>query len=339
MLLTAWQLNAQDPIFSQTFAAPNYFNPALSGSFDGSYQLSTLYRDQWRGIEAPLTTYMLNVQGKFEVAYNKTYTPDIVGVGLIFLSDVADFRGVSTNEIRLVGSYNKSLGEKFDQFLAIGFSGGVIQKSINFDNITFDDQFDQLNGYTLPTGEILPPNVLGVGDLTVGINYAVSPSDRSRIYAGVAFHHVSNPNISFFNRANNLNPAIDPDSFIGNKLVVYASSKNYLNEDLYILPRILLAQQLDNLEITPGVNIAFPLSFSSEFITGLSLRTLDHADGVQPSALILMTAFQYKDFQFGFSYDLNLQDVVQSRSGLDAFEISIRFNGSYSNEVDICPTF
>jgi len=338
-LFTAFQLQAQDPIFSQTFAAPNYFNPALSGAFDGGYQLSTLYREQWRGSEAPFTTYMLNIQGKFDISYNKTYTPDIIGVGLIFMSDVVDHFGISTNEFRLVGSYNKSLNKNSNQYLSIGFSGGIIQKTINYDNLTFEDQFDQLNGYTLATGEVFPPNNLGVGDLTLGINYAVSPNDRTRFYAGVAFHHIANPNVSFFNRETNLNPAIDAEALIGDKLVFYGGSKNYLNEEIYLTPRILVANQLDNLEITPGVNVGIPLSFASEFIAGAALRVLDHSDGIAPSAAILMTAIQFKDFQFGFSYDVNLQDVARDRTGLDAFEISIRFNGSYSNEIDICPTF
>jgi len=338
-LFTAFHLNAQDPIFSQTFAAPNYFNPALSGAFDGSYQLSTLYREQWRGTEAPFTSYMLNIQGKFDVSYSKTYTPDVIGVGLIFMSDVVDHFGISTNEIRLVGSYNKSLNKNSNQYLSIGFSGGVIQKTINYDNLTFEDQFDQLNGYNLTTGEVLPPNNIGVGDLTLGINYAVSPNDRTRFYAGVAFHHVTNPNVSFFKRETNINPAINTDAFLGEKLVFYAGSKNYLNEEIYLTPRILVARQLDNLEITPGTNVGIPLSFASEIIFGAALRVLDHADAIGPSAVILMTAFQYKDFQFGLSYDANLQDIAKDRTGLDAFELSIRFNGSYSNDVDICPTF
>ena len=338
--ISSFQLTAQDPIFSQTFAAPIYFNPALAGAFDASYQVSSIYRDQWRGgADAPYQTYLFNVEGKFEVSYNKTYTPDIVGVGLIFMSDNLDLFSLSTNQIQLVGSYHKALSKKSNQYLGIGFSAGIVQKSFNYDNLTFEDQFNQVDGYDLNTSEILPPNNLGFGDFSLGINYAISSSNRSRYYAGLAYHHISSPNVSFFNLVENPNPNIQSDFRLGQKLLVYLSSKHFLGEEKYILPRILFAQQLENTEITPGANFVFPVGYANEFILGAAVRVLDNIDGIKPSAAILMTAFQYKDFQFGFSYDFNIQDFSRDRQGFDAFEISIRFNGNYTNEINICPTF
>ena len=43
-------LKAQDPTFSQWENIPIYFNPALTGDFDGQLRFSLKYRDQWRSI-------------------------------------------------------------------------------------------------------------------------------------------------------------------------------------------------------------------------------------------------------------------------------------------------
>jgi len=42
-------LKAQDPHFSQFYAAPLYLNPALAGTSAGNYRVGVNYRDQWRG--------------------------------------------------------------------------------------------------------------------------------------------------------------------------------------------------------------------------------------------------------------------------------------------------
>ena len=333
-------LRAQDPIFSQTYAAPLYMNPALVGAFDGTYRLSILYRDQYRGqVDAPFRSYMFNAEGKFEVSYNKTYNPDIVGVGVIFLSDVVDNFSLSTNQIQLVGSYHKSLNKNKDQYIGMGISAGITQKSINYDNLTFEDQFNQLDAYSFNTAENLPPNSVGVSDFSIGLNYAVSPNKDSRLWAGLAYHHFGQANISLFNQLDTPIPGQVTEDILASKYTVYASYQRRLNESLSIGPRAIYANQQQRTEITIGSTLIFDLNDTQDVSFGLGLRTLDHLDGMKPTAVILSSAFQFKDFQFGLSYDANILDLSGDPAGLNAFEISISFNGNYTNAVDICPKF
>ncbi|MGK0365214.1 MAG: hypothetical protein ACI85O_002279, partial [Saprospiraceae bacterium] len=74
-LLFLTSAQAQDPFFSQFYAAPMTLNPALTGSFNGKFRVSTIYRDQYRKtLERPFSTYAVSTDlrftpGKFKSAY------------------------------------------------------------------------------------------------------------------------------------------------------------------------------------------------------------------------------------------------------------------------------
>src|SRR6185369_13160362 len=55
MLLTGYSVTAQDPQFSQFYAAPLYLNPAFAGSTNQG-RIGGNYRNQWPSIDANYTT-------------------------------------------------------------------------------------------------------------------------------------------------------------------------------------------------------------------------------------------------------------------------------------------
>jgi len=310
----------------------------LRGTADGDYRISTVYRDQWRSaLEAPFRSFVLTGDTKFEMSYGKTYTPDIIGAGLVIFNDAVDFFNLNTNQISVVGSYHKSLSKAGNRYLGMGLMVGVVQKNINYDNLTFDDQFDQINGYTLDTGEALPPNNFGFADFSLGVNYA--SGIRNRFFIGGAYHHFFSPNISFYEAVLNPNPNVTAVNALHEKLTVYISSRLAVTEDVNIHPRVLAMMQGSDLEVELGSNISFPLGYGQRFTTGLWLRGTDNVDGLKPTAIIPMVAIRKGDFQIGFSYDVNLQDIVNDRAGLNSFEISMSYIGNYNNELNICPEF
>ena len=51
LLMAVVQAVAQtDPHFTQNYTFPMYINPALTGSTDGEYRVSAIYRSQWGSI-------------------------------------------------------------------------------------------------------------------------------------------------------------------------------------------------------------------------------------------------------------------------------------------------
>ena len=75
-------LQAQDPQYSQFYAAPLYLNPAFAGSALGT-RATLNYRNQWPSLEASFVTYSDSVDH---------YFPNMKsGVGLIITNDEQGF--------------------------------------------------------------------------------------------------------------------------------------------------------------------------------------------------------------------------------------------------------
>ena len=65
----------------------------------------------------------------------------------------------STNQIMVSGAYHKALNPESDQFLSLGYQIGMVQRNINYDQLTFDDQFNGTDLFDDPTAEVFPENV------------------------------------------------------------------------------------------------------------------------------------------------------------------------------------
>ncbi|NNE27741.1 MAG: PorP/SprF family type IX secretion system membrane protein, partial [Saprospiraceae bacterium] len=178
-------LNGQDEHFSQFFAIPIHMNPALTGAYDGTYRMTAIYRDQWNGaLESPYKTFAAGGDTKLDLNFGSLESDDHFGLGLFFVSDrVAEFQA-STNKISGYMSYHKKFGDKIPSYLGAGFKFGVIQRNINYDNINFQDQFNQIDDFTEPTSEVLPPNNIGAFDISLGLNYYIKMENDTRYYVG-----------------------------------------------------------------------------------------------------------------------------------------------------------
>lgn len=77
---------SQDAHFSQFYASPLTLNPAIAGTYNGTFRISTIYRDQWRSaLDNPLRTFAISGDVKFDLDYGSKNLPDIVALGITFL--------------------------------------------------------------------------------------------------------------------------------------------------------------------------------------------------------------------------------------------------------------
>src|ERR1044072_3527163 len=64
-VLTVQRTVAQtDPHFTQHYSFPMYVNPALTGSADGDYRASAIFRNQWGSITNPYRTIGLSFDAR-----------------------------------------------------------------------------------------------------------------------------------------------------------------------------------------------------------------------------------------------------------------------------------
>ncbi len=135
MLLVEGAVTAQDPQFSQFYAAPLYLNPALTGG-TGQARAGLNYRNQWPAIDANFTTLS---------AYFDYFIEDKrSGVGVIINQDREGLAGLRSTSLGLQYSYELQLTK--DLGFLPGVRVGLFNRDINFGKLTFGDQFDPVTG-------------------------------------------------------------------------------------------------------------------------------------------------------------------------------------------------
>ena len=332
---------AQDAHFSQFYSAPLLLNPAMAGTIDGTFRIASVYRDQWRSaLEQPLKTYAFSGDAKFEIG-RTAKQPDLFGVGMTIYADRAGLYNLNTTTVTLTGAYHKAMSSKTNSYLSLGFQAGISQRSIGYSNLTFGDQFNSIDGYTLGTLEELPPNNYGVADFSVGLLYTAKPSKTMSYQVGGGLFHFNQPNISFYNKDDNVNPALIKNNPLDAKLSLHASMSYNTSNAIRWNPRLLYLQQGQHNEANVGLGIRLQPDpgKAQAFHFGPWLRGTNHADGFGIESVILLAGFEVDNWIFGFSYDQNLGDLSGNRQGLNAFEVSVIYIGEHDNSIGWCPTF
>lgn len=329
---------AQDISFSQAYVTGSYLNPALTGLFNGFVRVSTQYREQGRGsFDTEFKTYSVSADIKYKFNTINKFSKDILSVGIYYINDRVELYDFNTNVISLNLAYHKALGFRSNQFIGIGFQGGVLQKNINREHLTFADMYNKIDAYSFPTHEPILSNNFAVGDFSLGIYYTISPNHNLSIGTGLAYQHFSTPNLSFY-RANNI---IENTSKLFSKLTYHASLDIKTSSFVTIQPRFSFIKQGPYFDANIGGNIKIS-SFNWDMIAlhfGLSGHVIKDLDNIGMGALVPFFGLQYKNFMLGVSYDLVMTHLLYSRKNLNAFELSVSYLGEQTNEGLVCPEF
>ena len=333
---------SQDEHFSQFYAFPLHLNPAMTGAYDGTYRLTAINRDQWNNkLESPYRTFAAGGDTRINMKIRQRDTKDKIGIGLFFVSDQVALYQANTNKLSSYFSYHKRLGNKNVSYLGAGIKLGIVQRNINYDNLTFDDQFNQVDAFDQSTSEFLPPNNFGNFDASIGLNYYVQ-MDKSTYYVGAALHHFNKPNFSYFSKIgdSNLNPNIDVSQVLNSKIVAHVSLDRKLSYTVTLQPRFVFQKQGEQNQFDLGSNIEYTLkSRDNAVILGLWLTALDDLDGAHLENLTPLLGIRHKRFILGLSYDVHLRDALNSTFGFNTFEFSLRFSGETEKSGAYCPTF
>lgn len=329
---------SQDKHFTQFYASPLTLNPALTGAMEGSYRVGAIYRDQWRKVlDNPIKTFSMAADLRFEANRRKN-SEDAIGLGIMFFNDKVSVVDFSTTQIAVSLAYHKALGINQDQFLTVGIQGGLTQRNVNYESLTFHDEFDGLTGYTLASGEVLPANNFAFPDLNVGINYTSQFSESGRFFAGASLHHALQPKVSFYD---DVTPAPE-----GGKLYpklntqISASIPFDRSNRVSMQPRLLAALQGPHMEINAGTNFRFAMGQygGSALHFGTWARPVRNDGGFGFDAVVALFGLEINSMLFGLSYDLNLR-ALQANQRQGALEISVSYLGNYDNEKVLCPKF
>lgn len=333
--LLSYAANSQERYFTQFYSAPLLLDPSLTGNFDGNYRVNMAFRDQWfKNLEKPFSVFEMNMDLSFDLQKHSRYN-DYAGAGLFFATDKAGPLSFGNTEMGIAGSYRKFLGP--GQFLSGGLYVSLVQRNINFTNITFEDQFNGEDGYTAGTGESLGGNNFAFFDQGIGISYSNYKEHLNGFNFGIAMAHPLRPEVSFLKRDDVLGEFAA--SFrLPIKYTAHAGGKIILNDYVNLYPRFLYIRQGVQDMGTLGLNVRFDSG-----VFGIHLGAFGRAAGGNfrynfDSAGIL-AGLEYLNWQVGISYDAAIPNIIHYSRNQGTFEITLSYFGKYFDDNLMCPTF
>lgn len=313
----------QDIHFSQFYASPYNLNPALTGAFDGNYRFTANYRTQWRSVTVPYVT-----TGFFADLRNAGVKDLHAGVSIYH--DKAGDSGFSTFKMAVSGAYSKSLNVESTKHLIAGIQVGFSQRNINFNNLSFDNQFNgERYDASLGTGETFTRQSYLFLNLNAGLAYDQKVSEKFSFITGIGVFNLTTPDQTFFNETVSLD----------RRFTLYGKGSYLFNENLTILPSVLMMFQGPHSEYLTGGAVKreienLPGRYRAVY-AGTWFRLKD--------AGYVMLGMDYNNWNVGVSYDLNYSALVPASNYRGGLEVSaiyiIRIPPFRKVKYKACPAF
>jgi type IX secretion system PorP/SprF family membrane protein len=293
LLLFVIGLNASgqnDPLFSHYMFNPSYYNPGWLGDVKSSFA-TFQHRTQWAGYTttfdgnggAPtsqLMSFAIPVNGKISTA------------GINFVHDEVGIE--STIKIQLGAAYtiNLNKGE-----LSFGLMGGLVSRTLRFDELRFENPSDPLNIGTRES-QTKP-------DIAAGVFY----NNVDGFFGGVGIDHLLSPSLI----------QIDAGSTqVSGKLApvyyFHGGKRMDLSRDLELVPTFLVKTDFDGYSL----DISGVLNYKATMWGGLSYRKAESA--------VLLLGYNFlenKALKVGYSFDYVVQNQEAKRP--TSHEIFIRY--------------
>lgn len=309
LILVGWlgkksDLMAQDPQFSQYYAAPLYLNPGLVGVSQKG-RLGILYRSQWPNLEANFETFSMYVDHHIEDYYSS--------VGLLFTRDQEGIAGLSSTMAGLQYAYQLQLNDNWT--FRPGIQLAYFSRDLDFSKLTFGDQFDERGQISPTTQEVFNTGLQArFFDLSFG-GVFYSPN----LWVGAAVHHVTEPNQSI---TGGHAPLPRQVSFHGGYRIPFGPRVNTrASKEYSVTPTFNYRQQGNFDQLDLGAYLTLPPLIAGMWYRGLPVKQTE--DIANSDAIIFMVGIISKKATFGYSFDYTVSDLGIGTGG--AHEISITY--------------
>lgn len=315
-------LSAQNPYFSQYYAAPLYLNPALAGA-EREISFSLNYRSQWNSHDAP---YELS---QFSFIYpiimkRRAHTKHLGGVGLSAYRDMAGEGGVfKTQGVGLTGSYRIPLSRAHT--ILTGLQAGFVQKRVDLGHLQWGSQYDDFIGYddriTPSIGNINEQTSFPIFEAGIVWHYAhqmlgYSAASRWAAFTGFSASNLNQPDESLLKDGTRPLPILM-------KLhggLEYRSSRSFK-----LSPSFLLMMQNQHRQYNIGTY--FTYTFISDPYSRQP-KTYNIQAGIWKrinDAYTFMLGGSGRNMAVGLSYDMNTSSMRFHNLGKSAYEISLKY--------------
>jgi len=303
LLCTAKSFAQTDPHFSQYYANPLYLNPALTGVIDGDYRATVNFKQQW----SALNSSFLTGGASFDMAPKKNFA-----FGATILNQRAGELDFNYLSALVSGSYRLRFGMEGLQMVSFGLQAGVINRSFDFSQARFGNQFNPISGYDggMMSGETLSSQSSLVPDVNAGIMYFDgNPNKSVNVFLGASAAHLTRP-MDRFSGSNSRIPV---------RFTAHGGARIKASELLDIVPNALFMYQGNTNEVSLGAYAQLNVNPSANILFGGNYRNKD--------AAIAFVGLQLKNMVFGLSYDINTSTFNRASNSNGGLELSISLIG------------
>jgi type IX secretion system PorP/SprF family membrane protein len=306
-LLTAFDAVAQtDPHFTQNYTFPMYINPALTGSSDGDYRASSIYRTQWGGISNPYRTIGVS----FDARTNKN-----IALGINLMNQSAGDGGFNyLNAYASVAYTGMKLGKDNNHRVVFAMQAGVINRRVDQSKFKWGEQWNPITGYNAgnATTETFAANSATTLDIGAGVLYFdATPDKKSNIFGGFSAYHINRPK----------DPIISTQSVelntIPMRFSLHGGVSFNISERTSIIPHVMYMRQGTADEAMIGAYGQLNVNEETDVMIGAYYRVKD--------AIAPFVGVDYKNFIIGLSYDVNASKLGSMTRSVNSFELSLSY--------------
>ncbi len=296
LLLIAGAAPAQDIHFSHMHRTPLHLNPALTGMAPSDLRFGGIYRNQWRAVPVPYTTFGAFADTRLS---QPKLGPGFIGAGLQLLTDEAGDGQMRWVQGAISLSYLVPIGNQFA--LGAGIQGSFAQRNFELGLLTFDEQFDgdQFNAASA-NGEDARQNTLNYISFAAGANIRFKvPESRTQFDLGSGVHHLTAPVSSFLE---------DEDIRLSPRISPYLLGSVQVHSKIDVLLRAWWQGQGSYRELVTGAGILYHLQTARQRELSLEFSILNR----WKDALIPQFGLRYRTWEAGMSYDINFSDFQKA---------------------------
>ena len=301
IVLYVSNINAQDPQFSQFFAAPNYLNPAFAGAtFGGRATLN--YRNEWPTIPKSFVSYNVAIDANIKSIKS--------GLGLLLTRDKAGTGGLQFTNVAMQFAHQFTL--KKGLYIRPAIQYAYTWRSIDYADLVFGDQLIRNDAPT--TVDLINYQKVSYFDFSSGF---LLYSNKNWI--GASAHHINKPNESLLQDEAGLPIKY---SIHGGMKLELETIGNFTKKDKMNFAANYKAQgKYDQFDLG--------LYFVHEpVIIGVWYRGIPGLKAYEPGyqnndAIVLLIGAEIKQLKFGYSYDITISRLVSNTSG--SHEISLSY--------------
>lgn len=317
----------QDPNFSQFHSSPLSLNPALTGKFDGVFRVAGNYRDQWPAISKAFVTSTISFD--MGILPNRIAETDTWGIGVMAMTDKTANGILNSNYFSFSTAYHKALDEDGLHQIGVGFQGTYAGKRLDGSKLNFEDELDQLGGWSNPTSEPINGRSINVSyfDFNAGFLFNGSSTGENNYYFGASFYHINRPKESFNGGFYTLNP----------RVTLHGGGAFPVADNASVQLSGLHSRQAGAVNTVLGGNISLNVNGDDEIPTNVYLGSWYRFG----DAIIPYVGLEFGEFLLGATYDVNtsnLKTASQSRGGIEISLIYVRRSPDGKKRVP-CPKF